>query len=71
MTEEDKTIRTIKGLGGLLDEWQVQEYGMWDNEEGPKGWFSVSNNEGIVAYFSDMGDAFRYRLDKVNRILNP
>ena len=68
--EKEFTVESIY-ISGLLDEWQVQEYGMWDNEEGPKGWFAVSGDEGIVAYFNSMDDASRFRLDKINRILNP
>lgn len=55
----------------LLDEWQVHGPGMWENEEGPAGWFAVSNDEGIVAYFGNEDDAFHWRLAMINRILNP
>ena len=44
---------------------------MWDNDQGPKDWFAVCNDDGIKAYFGDEADAFRWRLDMINRELNP
>ncbi len=56
----------------LLANWQVDMPGMWENDTGPKGWWGVSNDdEGIVAYFFREVDAFRFRLDMINRELNP
>lgn len=57
-------------LDSLLEDWSVLEPGAWENEEGPKGWNAVANDEGIVAYFRDSKDAFSYRLTKINQILN-
>ena len=58
-----------------LDEWleavQVMAPYMWENEEGPVGWHAVVNDYGIIAYFFDEADAFRFRLDYINRQLNP
>ena len=34
------------------------------------GWYGVANEEGIFAYFGDEEEAFKYRLDFINRILN-
>jgi hypothetical protein len=44
---------------------------MWENKSGPKDWFAVSNTDGIVAYFANEIDALRWRLDMINRELNP
>ena len=48
------------------------EPGLWENESSPhlKDWFAVSNNEGIIAYFGREDDAYMFRLDYINRILN-
>lgn len=59
-----------------LDEWleavQVHAPGMWENDQGPQDWWAVSDEDfGIVAYFGCEPDAFRYRLDYINRQLNP
>lgn len=65
---EDST--NTKDLEELLEEWCVMEPGLWENETGPKGWYAVSNDEGIVAYFGKEGDAYKFRIDKINQILN-
>lgn len=36
-----------------------------------KDWYAVVNEEGIIAYFGRENDAFRFRLDYINRKLNP
>ena len=60
-----------------IDEWleavSVHDPGSWENEDGPAGWYAVSvdHEGGIVAYFRDEADAFRWRLDYINRQLNP
>lgn len=58
-----------------LDDWleavQVHDPGMWENEDGPKGWWAVSNEDGIIAYFGDEVSAFRFRIDYINRKINP
>lgn len=56
----------------LLDEWAVMFPGMWENENTPTlgEWYAVSNNDGIIAYFGNESDAFRFRLSEINRILN-
>lgn len=36
------------------------------------GWFSVAtSDDGIIAYFYKESDALRFRLDLINRWLNP
>ena len=60
-----------KTLDELCDDISVMEPGMWENDQGPDGWFAVTNTDGIIAYFGNERDAFRFRLDYINRILNP
>jgi len=61
-----------KSLDDLLQEISVDAPGMWENSDGPEGWFAVTTpNEGIVAYFWREADAYRYRLGLINRIMNP
>lgn len=63
-----------RGLDELLDVWAVHDPGMWENELSSllKDWFAVSSDDagGIVAYFAEKKDAYRYRLDQINRELN-
>lgn len=58
-------------LDDLLKVWCVHPPGMWENDTGPSNWYAVSNEDGIVAYFRDEVDAYRFRLDMINRTLNP
>lgn len=62
-----------KCLFELLEEVSVHAPGQWQNTNGPKDWFAVSTEKdgGIVAYFRDEVDAYRWRLDYINRQLNP
>ena len=62
----------MKDLNELLEEWAVHSPGMWNNENTDKlgDWYAVSNDEGIVAYFGKIEDAYMFRLDKINQILN-
>ena len=68
-----------KDLGYYLEEISVLEPGMWDNlfvDENDGGrqlkdWYAVCNTKGIIAYFGNGTDAFRFRLDYINRKLNP
>lgn len=62
----------MKDLDELLEEWAVHSPGMWENKNRPKlrDWYAVSNNDGIVAYFGKREDAYMFRLDKINQILN-
>lgn len=57
-------------LDDLLEEWSVLEPGMWENDSDPKDWYAVCNQDGIIAYFSNESDAYRFRLSEINRILN-
>ena len=34
------------------------------------GWYGVSNESGIIAYFGKEVDALRFRLDYINSIMN-
>lgn len=59
-----------KTLDELLEEWVVMAPAQWDNPLGPKGWYAVTNSEGIVAYFAHEVDALRFRMYEIGRILN-
>jgi hypothetical protein len=62
--------RGSNDLYRLLEEWSVLSSGQWVNDQGPRGWWAVCNDKGIVAYFGDETDAFRFRLSEINRALN-
>lgn len=57
-------------LGALLETRSVMPPGAWENDQGPEDWYAVCNDEGIVAYFADSTDAFRFRLSEINRALS-
>ena len=59
-----------KTLDDLLGEVSVLPPGQWDNDEGPKGWFAVCDNTGIIAYFGKESNAFWFRLTVINALLN-
>jgi len=58
-------------LDELLERVSVFPPDGWENDEGPKGWWAVGNDQGIIAYFGQESDAFRFRLDYINGLLNP
>jgi hypothetical protein len=59
-----------KSMGDLLEEYGVLDPYDWINDEGPKGWYAVANDDGIIAYFRDERSALRFRLSEINRLLN-
>jgi hypothetical protein len=63
----------IKSLIQMLEDIAVHSPGQWENETGPADWYAVSTEEdgGIIAYFQYEVDAFRFRLDYINRKINP
>lgn len=58
-----------------LDEWleAVSVHEPCDGVNGPWGWHGVSDDDdgGFIAYFRNEVDAFRFRLDYINRKMNP
>lgn len=61
----------MANLQELLDDVRV-EYPEDLSNAHPDGMYAVSTDkEGVIAYFGNETDAFRFRLDKINRILNP
>lgn len=60
-----------KHLDDLLSIWTVYEPGTWENGDGPKDWYAVANEDGIIAYFAAENDAFRWRFAMINRDMNP
>lgn len=71
-----KGVKKLKGrsLDELLEDIQIQEIDAEvaeiNNTEGIIGWYGVCNHRGIIAYFGEESDAFRFRLDYINQILN-
>ena len=61
-------------LNELLEEISVQEIdekvAALNNIQDLVGWFGVVTDLGIIAYFGNEREAFRFRLDYINRILN-
>lgn len=60
---KDKTLDELLEEISVLDEWHNQTKGL-------EGWFAVSTDLGIIAYISEEADAYRFRLDYINRLLN-
>jgi hypothetical protein len=58
-------------LDEALDEISVHPPGMWENNDGPKDWYAVSNSEGIIAYTHNESLACFLRLAIINGMLNP
>ena len=61
----------MKDLDYYLEEISVIEPGLWSNDCNLKDWWAVANTEGIIAYFGNGSDAFRFRLDYINTLINP
>jgi len=47
-----------------------EEHADLNNIKGLIGWYYVSDLDGVNTYFSTEREAFHYRLDFINRILN-
>lgn len=62
-----------RNLEFYLDSISVHAPGMWENDQGPKGWYAVSDDDdgGIIAYFQNETDAYRYRMRRISDKLNP
>lgn len=67
---EVEVLKNSSTLEDLLETWSVLPPGQWENNAGPKEWFAVCNDQGIVAYFGNEQDALRFRLSEINRTLN-
>jgi len=61
----------MKDLNEILDSITVMEPGEWENDTGPKDWFAVITDRGIVAYTGTEELAFKLRLWLVNDLINP
>lgn len=57
-------------LDDLLDMWSVMPPEHLDQPQSVVGWYAVTNDNGIIAYFAKEEDAFRFRLAEINRVLN-
>lgn len=60
---KDKTLDELLDEISVLDEWENQTKGL-------EGWFAVVTDLGIIAYFGEELEAYKFRLDYINRILN-
>jgi len=41
--------------------WWILEPEKWVNEDSPKNWYAIGNNDqGIIAYFKDEDDAIEF-----------
>jgi hypothetical protein len=60
-----------KTLEELLQDISVVAPGQWENKAGPKGWFAVTDDSGIIAYFGSEDAALFFRLALINARLNP
>lgn len=70
-TQFDETLHNLRYL--TLDELLDQIYVIDEWENQPvilKGWYAVVTDLGIIAYFGNINEAFKFRLDYINRILN-
>lgn len=57
-------------LDTLLQEISVHSPEEWRNEDGPPGWWAVSDENGIIAYFGKEEVALWFRLTLINNRLN-
>lgn len=55
----------------LLDNIAVEETNMFTAGDHPINMYAVISTNGILAYFANELDAYRFRLDYINRLLNP
>ena len=65
---------TVPSLNALLDSWSVlPPVGVWDEYNIKPGVYHpvCNDDDGVVAYFLRESGAFRFRLDMINRTLNP
>ena len=60
---EGKSLDELLEEISVLDEWENQTKGL-------DGWFAVCTDLGIIAYFGERTEAYRFRLDYINRLLN-
>lgn len=72
-TIPNSSIKTKESndLDTMLTTVVVLEPGMWENDTGPQNWYAVEDETGIIAYFANGTDAYRFRLDQINGRLNP
>jgi endonuclease YncB( thermonuclease family) len=71
INEAKKRLRNYT-LDQLLEEIAVMDE--WENDISEPmikdGWIAVSDDTGIIAYFTSLDEALHFRLDYINRILN-
>lgn len=57
----------MRSLSELLEVYSVRHS---REHVGPAGWWAVSDDKGIIAYFAEEAAAYRFRLSEINRELN-
>jgi hypothetical protein len=75
--ERTRLGKTANSLDEALDQIQVEppgtyEPGPWDTQEHAihHTWWGVTDGERTIAFFRSERQAFRFRLDLINRMLN-
>ena len=61
----------MMSLDDALEQVSVFGPGLWENADGPEGWWAVCDEDGIIAYFGSEVNAFHFRLAVINAKLNP
>ena len=60
---EGRTLDELCEEISVIDEWENKTTGL-------EGWFAVASDLGIIAYFGCEKEAYYFRLDYINRIMN-
>ena len=70
-TDLDRLLEEIAVMPceDMVDDF-IEGSGMHNLNTQLKKWFAVVNSQGIIAYFGEKSEAFRFRLDYINRIIN-
>lgn len=60
---------SVLDVADMIENFKVGSK-MYNLNAALKDWVAVANDDGIIAYFGERSEAFRFRLDYINRILN-
>jgi len=60
---------SVMQCSDMMDDFSVDS-DMYNLNRILSNWFAVCSDLGIIAYFSNEADAFAFRLDYINSILN-
>jgi hypothetical protein len=53
----------------MIDSFEEEDK-MYNLNTQLKNWFAVVNSQGIIAYFEEEAEAYKFRLDYISRIMN-